>query len=87
MIVVLLLQIYASQLSLLKNFFNDSDPKTITKCKKRLDWNKWKEAIKAELNSLKKRKLFKKLYLHLPEPLLLGSNGFLFEREMRIMSW
>jgi hypothetical protein len=37
MIVVLLLQIYASQLSLLKNFFNDSDPKTITKCKKRLD--------------------------------------------------
>jgi hypothetical protein len=27
-------------------------------CKKRSDWNKLKEAIEAELNSLKKRKVF-----------------------------
>jgi hypothetical protein len=30
----------------------------MTECKKRSDWNKWKEAIQAELNSLKKRKVF-----------------------------
>jgi hypothetical protein len=41
-----------------ENFLNDPDPKTMTKCKKHSDWNKWKEAIEAELNSLKKRKVF-----------------------------
>jgi hypothetical protein len=41
-----------------ENFFNDPDPKTTAECKKRSDWNKWKEAIEAELNSLKKRKMF-----------------------------
>jgi hypothetical protein len=30
----------------------------MAECKKRLDWNKWKEAIEAKLNSLKKRKVF-----------------------------
>jgi hypothetical protein len=30
----------------------------MTECKKHSDWNKWKEAIEAELNSLKKRKVF-----------------------------
>jgi hypothetical protein len=39
-------------------FLNDPDPKTIAEFKKHLDWNKWKEAIEAELNSLKKRKVF-----------------------------
>jgi hypothetical protein len=41
-----------------KNFLNDPDTKTVAECKKRLDWNKWKEAIDAELNLLKKRKVF-----------------------------
>jgi hypothetical protein len=41
-----------------KNFFTDPDPKTMAECKRRSDWNKWKEAIKAELNSLKSRKVF-----------------------------
>jgi hypothetical protein len=41
-----------------KNFLNDPDTKTMAECKKRLDWNKWKEAIEAELNLLKKRKVF-----------------------------
>jgi hypothetical protein len=41
-----------------KIFLNDPDPKTMAECKKRSDWNKWKEAIEAELNSLKKRKVF-----------------------------
>jgi hypothetical protein len=39
-------------------FLNDPDPKTMAECKKRSDWNKWKEAIKAELNLLEKRKVF-----------------------------
>jgi hypothetical protein len=44
-----------------ENFLNDLDPKTMTECKKRSDWNKWKGAIEAELNSLKKRKVFTKV--------------------------
>jgi hypothetical protein len=41
-----------------ENFLNDPDPKTMVECKKRSKLNKWKEAIEAELNSLKKRKVF-----------------------------
>jgi hypothetical protein len=37
-----------------ENFIADPDPKTMAECKRRSDWNKWKEAIEAELNSLKK---------------------------------
>jgi hypothetical protein len=36
----------------------DPDPKTVVECKRRSDWNKWKEAIEVELSSLKKRKVF-----------------------------
>ena len=35
---------------------NNPDPKTMAECKKRSDWNKWKEAIQAELASLTKKK-------------------------------
>jgi hypothetical protein len=35
-----------------KNFLNDPDPKTMAECKKHSGWNKWKEAIEAELNLL-----------------------------------
>jgi hypothetical protein len=41
-----------------ENLLTDPDPKTMAECKQRSDWNKWKEAIDAELNSLKKRKVF-----------------------------
>jgi hypothetical protein len=36
----------------------DSDPKSMTECKKRSDWDKWKEAIETEIASLNKRKVF-----------------------------
>jgi hypothetical protein len=36
----------------------DPDPKSMVKCKKRSDYNKWKEAIEAELASLNKREVF-----------------------------
>jgi hypothetical protein len=42
---------------IVENFPSDPDPKTMTECKIHLNWNKWKEAIEAELNSLKKRKV------------------------------
>jgi hypothetical protein len=41
-----------------ESFLNDPDPKTMAECKNHSDWNKWKEAIKVELNSLKKRNMF-----------------------------
>ena len=36
----------------------DSDPKSMTECKKRSDWDKWKIAIETEIASLYKRKVF-----------------------------
>jgi uncharacterized protein YjhX (UPF0386 family) len=41
-----------------ENFLADPDPETMVECKGRSDWNKWKEAIETEFNSLKKRKVF-----------------------------
>jgi hypothetical protein len=43
---------------IVENFLDDPNPKTMAECKGCSDWNKWKEAIEAELNSLKKRKVF-----------------------------
>ncbi|GJW57438.1 retrovirus-related pol polyprotein from transposon TNT 1-94, partial [Tanacetum coccineum] len=37
---------------------NDPKPTSVIKCQSRHDWNKWKEAMQAELNSLNKRKVF-----------------------------
>ena len=36
----------------------DLDPKSMTECKKRSDWDKWKVAIETEIASLYKRKVF-----------------------------
>jgi hypothetical protein len=41
-----------------ENFLADPNSKTMVECKRRSDWNRWKEAIEAELNSLKKRNVF-----------------------------
>jgi hypothetical protein len=41
-----------------ENFLADPDPKIMEECKWRSDWNWWKEAIEAELNSIKKRNVF-----------------------------
>jgi hypothetical protein len=40
-----------------ENFLSDLDPKTMAEHKNHSDWNKWKEAIEVELNSLRKRKV------------------------------
>jgi hypothetical protein len=41
-----------------ENFLADLDSKTMAECKGLSDWNKWKEAIEAELNLLRKRNVF-----------------------------
>jgi hypothetical protein len=45
----------------------------MAECKKRSNWNKWKEVIEAELNSLKKRKVFTEV---IPTPLRTIPIGF-----------
>jgi hypothetical protein len=36
----------------------DPEPQSMTECKKRSDWGKWKKAIEAEITSLYKRQVF-----------------------------
>jgi len=36
----------------------DPEPRSVTECKNRHDWGKWKNAIQTELDSLNKRKVF-----------------------------
>jgi hypothetical protein len=55
-----------------ENFLADPDPKTMTECKRRSDWNKRKEAIEDELNSLK-RKVFTEV---IPTPPRIFPNRF-----------
>jgi len=45
----------------------------MAECKKRLDWNKWKETIQAELASLTKRKVFSSV---MPTPSKIFPVGF-----------
>ena len=37
---------------------NDNEPQSVDECRLRHDWDKWKVAIQAELDSLKKRNVF-----------------------------
>ena len=37
---------------------DDQEPQTVNECRNRHDWEKWKEAIQAELNCLAKREVF-----------------------------
>nr|GEU64602.1 putative RNA-directed DNA polymerase [Tanacetum cinerariifolium] len=45
------------------NGIDDSKPTSVIECQSRHDWNKWKEAMQAELNSLNKRKVFGRIFL------------------------
>jgi hypothetical protein len=56
-----------------ENFLADPDPKTMAECKGCSGWNKWKEVIEVELNSLKKRKVFTEM---IPTPLRIFPVGF-----------
>jgi hypothetical protein len=54
------------------DLLNDPDPKTMAECKQRLDWIKWKEAIKAELDSLRKREVFNNVIPTPPRTYIVG---------------
>jgi hypothetical protein len=41
--------------TMVADLLNDPNPKTMAECKQRSDWIKWKEAIEAELDSLRPR--------------------------------
>jgi hypothetical protein len=56
-----------------ENFLANPDPKTMAECKRRSDWNMWKEAIEVELNSLKKGKVFTDV---IPTPSRIFPVGF-----------
>jgi len=40
------------------NRSEDPEARSVTECQNRHDWTKWKDTIKAELNSHNKRKVF-----------------------------
>jgi hypothetical protein len=52
---------------------NDLDLKTMAECKKRSDWNQWKDAIQAEISSLSKREVFSQV---IPTPPKIFPMGF-----------
>jgi hypothetical protein len=47
--------------TMVADHLNDPEPKTMVECKQRSNWIKWKEAIEAELDSLRKREVFSKV--------------------------
>ncbi len=58
---------------IIEHVFVDPDPKTMSECKRRSNWNKWKESIEVELNSLKKRTMFTDM---IPTPPIIFRVGF-----------
>jgi hypothetical protein len=57
---------------IVENFLADPDPMTMAECKRHSNWNRWKEAIEPELNSLKKRKVFADVILTPPRTFPVG---------------
>jgi hypothetical protein len=51
---------------------NDLDPKIMAECKRRSDWNQWKDAIQAEISSLSKREVFSQVIPTPPKVFLMG---------------
>jgi hypothetical protein len=60
--------------TMIADILNDPDPKTMAECKQCLEWIKWKEAIEAELDSLRKREVFSNLIPTPPKTHLVRFN-------------
>jgi hypothetical protein len=59
----------------------DPEPKSLIECRKRLDWDKWKAAIEAELRSLCQREVFGLAVPTPPKVILVGCKWvFLWKR-------
>jgi hypothetical protein len=67
------------------DLLNDPNPKTMAVCKQFSDWIKWKEAIEAKLDSLRKTEVLSNVNLHLLGPILSGSSGFSSGNGMKTM--
>jgi hypothetical protein len=53
------------------------DPKSLVECKRHLDWNKWKDAIEADIDLLYKREVFFTILQGiLPTPLCIFLVGY-----------
>jgi hypothetical protein len=48
---------------------DEIEPQTVEECRHRNDWPMWKEAIQTELNSLKKREVFRPV-VHTPKSVM-----------------
>ena len=65
----------------------NSDPMSMTECKKRSDWDKWKVSIETEIASLYKREVFSAV---MPTPLvssLWETNGFSSIKGKKTTKW
>jgi hypothetical protein len=58
------------------DILNDLDPKSMVECRKRSDWNQWKEAIEKEIDSLYKREVFSEVMLTPTGTFLVGYKWF-----------
>jgi hypothetical protein len=59
--------------TMVAGLLNDTEPETMAECRQRSDRIKWKEAIEAELDSLRKREVFSKV---IPTPPRIYPVGF-----------
>ncbi|GJS92894.1 retrovirus-related pol polyprotein from transposon TNT 1-94 [Tanacetum coccineum] len=59
---------------------DDPEPTSVIECQTRQDWNKWKEAMQPQLNSLNKRKVFGRIVLT-PEVVKLVGYKWVFIRK------
>ncbi|XP_074356277.1 putative mitochondrial protein AtMg00820 [Apium graveolens] len=50
----------------------DPEPQSVDECRRRKDWPKWKDAIQTELNSLRKREVFRPV---VQTPIGVNPNG------------
>jgi hypothetical protein len=66
--------------TMVADLLNDHNPKIMAECKQHLDWIKWKEAIEAELDSLKKREVFSNVTPTPPRTYLVGFNWVFIQK-------
>ena len=63
----------------------DPESKSIEECKNRKGWQKWKDAIQAELNSLSKREVFGPVVQTSKGVKPVGYKWYLCENKMKLM--
>jgi hypothetical protein len=67
------------------DLLNDHDTKTMAEYKQCLNWIKWKEAIEAKLDSLRKREIFSNVIPTPPRTYPVGFKWIFIQNGMRTM--